>query len=301
MRAGASAASEWQSLGDTDDAFFRMVAVPCSGGKNDGGRGGMGDDDANAVIPDFDSCARIAVAANGGPVALLHADRLVVATQSAAENPRGQPAEQLLLSAPWNHGGADRVAAFGWTGASTLACVLDDGRAVCYSSFQQDPLVQPVLPRAEQARGTRVVRAIVWAGGVVALTDAYDVYHHQAALDGQWLRAPSWSQTSENEIAWMLEECAAIEAAADRLLSSLPDTGALGEALTTFRANRAETMHLSAVAADYGRCSEVLSRLAEGAYAAGDDDAIATVQELIDGRLATEQAAIGEFIAVGRD
>ena len=47
MRAGASAASEWQSLGDTDDAFFRMVAVPCSGGtKNDGGRGrrgGMGD------------------------------------------------------------------------------------------------------------------------------------------------------------------------------------------------------------------------------------------------------------------
>lgn len=106
---------------------------------------------------------------------------------------------------------------------------------------------------------------------------------------------------SENEIAWMLEECAAIEAAADRLLSSLPDTSPLGEALTTFRANRAETMHLSAVAADYGRCSEVLSRLAEGAYAAGDDDAIATVQELIDGRLATEQAAIGEFIAVGRD
>lgn len=106
---------------------------------------------------------------------------------------------------------------------------------------------------------------------------------------------------AENEVAWMLEESAAIDAAADRLLPRLSPASALEEAAAGFRAGRAETMHLSVVAADYQRACEVLSRLAEAAYAAGDADAIETVQELIDRRLATEEAAIGEFIAVGRD
>lgn len=106
---------------------------------------------------------------------------------------------------------------------------------------------------------------------------------------------------SENEIAWMLEECAAIETAADALLPTLGGTEALSQALVAFQRGRAATMHLSAVAADYGRAGEVLSRLAEAAYAAGQTDAIDVVQGLIDARLATEQAAIGEFIAVGRD
>ena len=75
----------------------------------------------------------------------------------------------------------------------------------------------------------------------------------------------------------------------------------MAAALAAFRGGRAETMHLSVVAADYGRACEVLSCLAEAAYAAGDEAAIAEVQRLIDARLATEQAAIGEFIAVGRD
>lgn len=105
---------------------------------------------------------------------------------------------------------------------------------------------------------------------------------------------------SENEIAWMLDECAAIEEAAANYAGAAADS-ALAAALATFRAGRADTMHLSAVAADYGRACEVLSCLAEAAYATGDDAAIAEVQRLIDARLATEQAAIGEFIAVGRD
>ena len=107
-------------------------------------------------------------------------------------------------------------------------------------------------------------------------------------------------ERSEHEIAWMFTEMAAIEAAAERLGPGFEDA-TVDDALTAFRANRAETMQLSAVTADYQRACEVLSRLGEAAYAAGDEAAIEVVQELLDARLATENAAIGEFIAVGRD
>lgn len=108
-------------------------------------------------------------------------------------------------------------------------------------------------------------------------------------------------ERSENEIAWMTEEIAAIEAAAERLGPSLADTTALDAALAAFRGDRAGSMRLSEVTADYQRACEVLSCLGEAAYAAGDTAAIEAVQSLLDDRLATENAAIGEFIAVGRD
>ena len=108
-------------------------------------------------------------------------------------------------------------------------------------------------------------------------------------------------ERSENEIAWMIEEMEAIEAAANRLTPTLGNTEALDAALSNFTSKRAESMHLSAVAADYQRACEVLSCLGEAAYADGSDTAISDVQALINARLATENAAIGEFIAVGRD
>ena len=108
-------------------------------------------------------------------------------------------------------------------------------------------------------------------------------------------------ERSEHELAWMHAEMAAIEAAAERLTPQLDDTTALDEALGDFRSNRADSLLLSAVTADYQRACEVLSRLGEAAYASGDSGAIAEVQALLDARLATENAAIGEFIAVGRD
>jgi hypothetical protein len=58
---------------------------------------------------------------------------------------------------------------------------------------------------------------------------------------------------------------------------------------------------MSHVAESYQRASELLSRLTEAAYASGDGQAIEAVQELMDSRLAIEQEAIGEFVAVGRD
>ena len=107
-------------------------------------------------------------------------------------------------------------------------------------------------------------------------------------------------ERAENEFAWMFGEMAAIEAAAGELGAGLGSAD-LDAALAEFRGSRAQEMTLSAVTADYQRACEVLSCLAEAAYAADDAAAIDTVQGLIDARLATENAAIGEFIAVGRD
>lgn len=107
-------------------------------------------------------------------------------------------------------------------------------------------------------------------------------------------------ERAENEFAWMFEEMAGIEAAATAMGPSL-GSDAVDAALAEFQGNRTESMTLSAVTADYQRASEVLSCLGEAAYASGDPAAIDTVQRLIDARLATETAAIGEFIAVGRD
>ena len=106
---------------------------------------------------------------------------------------------------------------------------------------------------------------------------------------------------TENEIAWMLEESAAVEAAADALLPALGDATAVSEALQAHRAAPPASMRMSDVAESYQRASELLSRLTEAAYASGDGQSIAAVQELMDSRLAIEQEAIGEFVAVGRD
>jgi hypothetical protein len=108
------------------------------------------------------------------------------------------------------------------------------------------------------------------------------------------------SVRTENEVAWMLEEAEAIEAAATELLPALNDAGAVTEALDAHQASPPASMRLSDVAESYQRASELLARLTEAAYTAGDDQAILRVQALIDSRLAIEMEAIGEFVAVGR-
>lgn len=106
---------------------------------------------------------------------------------------------------------------------------------------------------------------------------------------------------TEHEIDWMRAEADAIEAAAERLLPTLGDSAAADAALGAYRTRRGDSLVLSEVQADYDLASEVLSCLAEAAYAAGDAAAIAEVEQLFAHRLATENTAIGEFIAVGRD
>ncbi len=106
---------------------------------------------------------------------------------------------------------------------------------------------------------------------------------------------------TEHEIDWMRAEAATIETAADRLLPTLADSAAADAALAAYRSQRTDSLVLSDVQGDYDRASEVLSCLAAAAYAAGDPAAIAEVEALFAHRLGTENTAIGEFIAVGRD
>ena len=60
-------------------------------------------------------------------------------------------------------------------------------------------------------------------------------------------------------------------------------------------------LELGDVQADYDRAGEVLSCLADAAYAGGSRDAIRTVEMLLDQRLATELAIVGTFVAAGRE
>lgn len=106
---------------------------------------------------------------------------------------------------------------------------------------------------------------------------------------------------TEHEIAWMRAEADTIEAAADRLLPTLADSAAADAALAAYRSLRNESLVLSEVQGDYDRATEVLSCLTGAAYASGNADAIAQVEALFAHRLGTENNAIGEFLAVGRD
>ena len=106
---------------------------------------------------------------------------------------------------------------------------------------------------------------------------------------------------AENDIEWMRQEADAIEAAAADLAPTFPDADRLAETLDDYRANRVSSMRLSEVCGEYDRAGEVLATLTEAAYTADDAAAIAVVEQLFEQRLSTEQAAIGTFIAVGRD
>jgi hypothetical protein len=104
----------------------------------------------------------------------------------------------------------------------------------------------------------------------------------------------------EHELDWMRAECARIEAAADTVLAARPGATAVADALATYRAERTDSLLVSVAQADYERAGELLSRLAEEAYASSDAALVALVEQLFAERLATEQAAIGTFVAVGR-
>ena len=108
------------------------------------------------------------------------------------------------------------------------------------------------------------------------------------------------SVRAEHELAWMRAECDRIEAAAETALASGPAAPAVTAALADYRANRTDSLLLSAAQGDYERASELLSRLAEAAYGSGDGARITAVEQLFAARLAVEQEAIGTFVAVGR-
>lgn len=103
----------------------------------------------------------------------------------------------------------------------------------------------------------------------------------------------------EHELEWMRDECERIDAVATDTLAGRDDA-ALRGVLDEYRSARSGSLVVSEAQADYNRASEVLSHLAELAYASGDTALVSKVEGLYESRLATEQAAIGTFVAVGR-
>jgi hypothetical protein len=105
---------------------------------------------------------------------------------------------------------------------------------------------------------------------------------------------------SEHELAWMLEEADAIEALARELTERLQPASALPEALADLERGKGPAHDMAGVHAYYERASELLSRAAEAAYAAGDERAIREVTALFEERRRHQDTVTGGYQAVGR-
>jgi hypothetical protein len=115
-----------------------------------------------------------------------------------------------------------------------------------------------------------------------------------AMLDALAVRA-------ESELAWMREECDAIELAASEYTATHHEAEAVARALAEYRDQASTSLRLSDVQAAYDRAGEVLSCLADAALGSNDLAEVRRVEELIEQRLATELAIVGTFVAAGRD
>jgi hypothetical protein len=151
---------------------------------------------------------------------------------------------------------------------------------------------KPTVPQLLQTMKVELAEKIA-----PALTDPT----HTVAVTMMGAILDAISVRVENELAWMREESAAIEAAAAEFVARHPSSAAVADALDQYRSNVTDSLRLSAAQADYDRASEVLSCLADAAYGMGDSDGVAAVERLVDQRLATELAIVGTFVAAGRD
>ncbi|WP_445181515.1 hypothetical protein ACTXG6_23475 [Pseudonocardia sp. Cha107L01] len=105
---------------------------------------------------------------------------------------------------------------------------------------------------------------------------------------------------SDDEVAWLREEIAAIERAGDAVLADRADeTGQVAAALAVLRANRATGYRLPDLHAEYNLAGEVLSRAVEAGSRAGGR-LRRTVEEVLEERLRREVLIRGEFSLAGR-
>jgi hypothetical protein len=108
------------------------------------------------------------------------------------------------------------------------------------------------------------------------------------------------ARRADHEIAWMHEEIAAIEAAAEELVTTHPDAGGVAAALDEHRSRRTGSLHLADVTDDYNRASEVLSRAVEFVIGSGGAHQ-ERIMALLSARLDHEVEVMGaDFTLVGR-
>ena len=105
---------------------------------------------------------------------------------------------------------------------------------------------------------------------------------------------------AEHEIAWMREECDAIEALATAVAEAL-DAAAVRDALAAYRDGRTTSLHVADVQRDYDRAGEALSCTAEALARSDDHPQLrARLAEVFATRQAHELEIMGEFAFVGR-
>jgi hypothetical protein len=106
------------------------------------------------------------------------------------------------------------------------------------------------------------------------------------------------SRRATNEIAWMVEEIATLDALGARIVAELPQAAKTGAALDALRAIDGSRLDLASVSERYSTASEILSCAVEDvpvdAAQRGD------VEAALDARLAHELEIIGDFQLVGR-
>ena len=153
-------------------------------------------------------------------------------------------------------------------------------------------IAKPTIPQLLQSMKAELNDKI--APALTDPTHTVAIQMMTAVLDALSIRA-------ENEIAWMKHESAAALAAATEWVDRHPTSAAVAEALTAFRAGAVDSLKLSDVQAEYDRAGELLSSLADAAYATGDTDGVRSVERLVQQRLETELAIVGSFVAVGRE
>ncbi len=104
------------------------------------------------------------------------------------------------------------------------------------------------------------------------------------------------AQRAAHEIAWMLEEGAAIEQA----LSSSTDEAVVAALAEHREAAAGGSMHLDDVQRAYSAAGEALGRAIEAAYAGGDAPEVERLRGLLQARADREVEIMGEFGFVGR-
>jgi hypothetical protein len=124
---------------------------------------------------------------------------------------------------------------------------------------------------------------------------------HVVAIQMMSAMLDALSVRTEHELAWMRDECAAIEGAAADYVAAHPAATAVASALAAYRDNVTTSLRLSETQADYERASDLLSVLSEAAFAGGEPTSVRAVEGLIESRLATEMAIVGTFVAAGRE
>ena len=136
-------------------------------------------------------------------------------------------------------------------------------------------------------------------GIVASLTDdvlpAIDDEPARVAVQMIRQLARSAAVRAAHEVAWMHEEIDAV-----RAVATARTEPAVAEALAALDALDATSLHLADVQRRYDAAGEVLSRLAEAAFAGGTAEDRAAVRELLAARSAHEMAIVGQLDLVGR-